>query len=411
MRVALMCDYSLEYLGGAQTAFIQQARVLADAGHHVTVIAPRPMAPLPELENQSGIDLQPVDFPLTLPGVGLPLIANTAAVRRRVAAILADSGAQVLHSHSEFGLTRAGFTAARGLGLPVVQTVHTFFWQALGPFQAPAARGLRLFYRWLTQAGMSNIALGERAVDTALRNMTLTTALLADAVVSPSAHQGGRLREAGLADVVVIPNTFRIDEEATPVPARSPMEPLKLAWIGRCVEEKRLLPFIESIRRATQLAGPGRFEVTVIGDGLQLGQARHAARSVPEVAFLGRVDGSTVREHIARSHLTCLTSHGFDNQPMTVVESILLGRGVFYVDPKLREGLSTCGVLAESPEVEDMARALVRIADEPRIAEELSAAAATAAREFLPSSFAAASVALYGRLIAGGGAGASQPRR
>lgn len=400
MRLALMCDYSLEYLGGAQTAFIQQARVLADAGHRVTVIAPRPTAAVAELEEHPNIGVAPIDFPLTLPVVGLPLIRNTPALRRRIASILADQGCDVLHCHSEFGLVRAGFQAARGAGVPVVLTVHTFFWQALGPFQRPIASLMRAFYRWLTAGGMTGARLGDRPVDTALRNMTLTTARLADAVVSPSAHQAVRLRSAGLVDVVVIPNTFRIKEAPAALPSRGAQDPLRLAWIGRCVAEKRLLPFIDSVRLAADRLGPGRLRVAIVGDGLQLGEARAAAAGLDEVEFLGRVDNARVRRLIAESHLTCLTSHGFDNQPMTVVESVLLGRGVFYVDPDLKEGLAACGLLAGGPDAESMADALVLLADDPAIAEGLTAASSAAAREFLPESFAASSAALYARLAA-----------
>ncbi|MET1036182.1 MAG: glycosyltransferase family 4 protein [Arthrobacter sp.] len=401
MRVALMCDYSLEYLGGAQTAFIQQARVLADAGHRVTVIAPRPTTSVPELETHERIELAPIDFPLIVPSIGLPLIRNTAAVVRQVGEVLRRTESQLLHCHSEFGLVRAGFTAARRAGLPVVLTVHTFFWQAVGPFQRPKAAMVRACYRWLTRAGMTNARLGQRPVDAALRNMTLTTARLADAVVSPSAHQAAHLRAAGLVDVAVIPNTFRIAERPSPLPPQTGDAPLRLAWIGRCVEEKRLLPFIEAIRLAAEDLGPGRLSVAVIGDGRQLAAARSAAAALPEVEFVGRVGNERVRRLISSSHLTCLTSHGFDNQPMTVVESILLGRGVLYVDPELREGLVSCGLLADGPDPAAMARAVVAIANDPAIARALTDAATEAAREFLPATFAGSSTELYGRLIAG----------
>jgi glycosyltransferase involved in cell wall biosynthesis len=400
MRVALMCDYSLEYLGGAQTAFIQQARVLAEAGHRVTVIAPKPSIPIPEFSGVGGIDVASIDFPFTVPAVGLPLIRNTAPLADAVERLLLEAGAEVLHTHSEFGLTRAGFTAARRLGLPVVQTVHTFFWQALMPLQPVGAALVRCFYRWLTGAGMTCEPLGSRPVDTALRNMTLTTARLADAIVSPSGHQAVRLRDAGLSDVVVVPNTFRIGTAPEPVPHRTPAEPLRLAWIGRCVEEKRILPFIEALAIVERRLGPDRIAATIIGDGLQLAQARSAAAGIAGVRFLGRVDNETVRTHIVGSHLTCLTSHGFDNQPMTVVESILLGRGVFYVDPELREGLTASGVLAAGPDPESMADKLAELVERPDLAEQVARAAAEAAREFQPSAFEERSAALYVRLVA-----------
>jgi hypothetical protein len=40
LRILMVIDYKLAYLGGAQTAFIQQANALAAAGHTVTIAAP-----------------------------------------------------------------------------------------------------------------------------------------------------------------------------------------------------------------------------------------------------------------------------------------------------------------------------------------------------------------------------------
>lgn len=390
-RVTLVSDYSFDTLGGAETALFEQARALARRTD-VTVVAPL-SARMPELARGSSATVVGVPARVRLPGLGLPLVPNTAAVRERLRRLLTRRGTDVVHLHSEFGLAAAATTVAHELGLPVVQTVHTFFWQTTWPVQRLLALGIPPFHRALTGLTPTTARLDERAGNSALRNMTLSQARTVERVLSPSAHQAEALRRSGLPHVDVVPNAL-----GTPVAGARVLErvdgPLTVLWIGRMVPEKRPLVFLRAGLAAIERLGPGRLRLVVVGDGEQLAEARGLVGPSADVELLGRQPHARVLELLQQAHLCALTSVGWDNQPMTVVEAVSSLRGVLYCDPALTEGLTSAGIL--SPGGEDaLAETLVRLVRHPEEAVAASAGAERDRLEFAPSTFADRALASY----------------
>ena len=401
MRIALVCDYSLDYLGGAQSAFLDQARILRARGHSVTIIAPALRGDggqkwVAAWRNGPG-GVVPVPARVVLPGVDLPVVRNSKALRARLDEELQSRRIDVVHLHSEFGLSAAVVAAAQSRGIPTVQTVHTFFWQAPMPRLAGviAAAGVRGFTRWLRGFAAGDASLAVRPLDSALRNVTLSMGQRVDAVVSPSAHQADRLRAAGLDNVHVVPNAIALGDEpgaALTVDAAAP--PLRIVWVGRLVAEKRLLEFVDAIVLAAARLAPGALDVEIVGEGPLRAEAERRAAGAP-VRFLGRLVRDEVAAAMRGADLVALTSYGFDNQPMTVIEALHAGRSVFYVDPALTEGLEAAGILASPHTSAGMADALVRLANDPAEVVDASARAVVAAREFDPDVYAARLLDVY----------------
>lgn len=382
-RVTLVSDYSFDTLGGAETALFEQARALGSRAE-VTVVTTFSER-LPELARESGATVVGVPARLTLPVLGLPLVRNTAPVRDRLRRVLRDRGTDVVHLHSEFGLAAAATSVAHELGVPVVQTVHTFFWQTTLPVQPLLAATVPWFHRTLTGLQPTSVRLDPRAGDSAMRNMTLTQARTVERVLSPSAHQAEALRRAGLPHVDVIPNTL-----GAPVVGARVLErvdgPLTVLWIGRLVPEKRPLPFLRAGLEAVRRLGPGRLRLVVVGDGEQLAEARALVAGCADVELLGRLPHARVLELLQHAHLCALTSLGWDNQPMTVVEAVSSLRGVLYCDPALTEGLTSAGILS-GPGEGPLADTLVRLVEHPGEAVAASAGAEQDRLEFAPSTF------------------------
>jgi len=398
LRVAVICDYSLGYLGGAQTALLQEAAALAAAGVTVLLLSPSTEEIWERVRPAGGIEHVRIRSGFTLPGLGLPVVVNSRRLRARIAGILADRRIQVVHLQSEFGLAAAAVAAASGMGLPVVHTVHTFFWQAPPRGQRLLAPAVRRFHRLVTGMPPASAELADRPADSALRNMTLTIARRADLVLSGSAHQADRLRQAGLDSVAILPNTVsRVRDAAVLTSADGP---LKIIWIGRCVPEKRILVFVRAVVAAIDQLGPGAIEATVVGDGPQLDEARAIAAGRPGISFLGRQNHDQVTALLTASQLAVLTSYGFDNQPMTVVEAVMALRGVLYCDPALQEGLDGPGILAP-PDEAGLTGALVGLARDPAPVIAASRAAATTRETFSPDHHAAELIRAYRKLITG----------
>ncbi len=281
-------------------------------------------------------------------------------------------------------------------------TVHTFFWEARLPkpldrAAAPALRRglLGLTGRRITGEDVTGSPLAAAEVDATLRGATLTLAKLADTVVSPSAHQARRLREAlGVPDapkdpetlerVRVVPNCAQ-HAEAAGSPLEQVESPLRIVWVGRVVQEKRILEFIEAVRLASERA---ELVVEVIGTGPLLRKAKRAARNLP-VSFPGRLNRAEVQQRVRDAHLTALTSYGFDNQPMTVVESIHARRPVLLCDTRLTEGLNGPGLYTSGPEPAAIAEKIVELCQDPEQVLTAAAATETQAIEFSPANHVA----------------------
>jgi len=391
MKIALICDYSLDYLGGAQTAFLAEAQALADAEHTVVVVTPS------EWQSDDGPIHEPVNALVTIPGLGLPLVRNGARLRSRLTELFREHGIDVVHVHSEFGLVAAAIDVAETFGLPVVHTVHTFFWRTHlpQPLQRIAAAGIRSFQRFVTGHPAAQLLVDRPAADAAMCAITTATSHRASVVVSPSAHQREHLLRAGLSNVETVPNTVIASARRRGEPLVPIVGPVRVVWIGRCVREKRLLEFVAASRDALRRLPAGSLEVEIVGDGPLLAAARLLAADTPEIVFTGRVDSDGVADALRRSHVVALTSSGFDNQPMTIVEALYAARGVLYVDPALTEGVDVAGILARSDAEHDITRAIVQLANDPQRLVELSARAATAFDLFAPKMHAGQLTSLY----------------
>ena len=105
--VLLLCDYSLRYLGGAQTAFVRQARSLAAQGWSVVVVAP-------DADVLSGVENITAVAPVvrwTMPGLGLPILGPPEQLRVRVEELIVQHGVRGIVVHSEFTLAAVALAA------------------------------------------------------------------------------------------------------------------------------------------------------------------------------------------------------------------------------------------------------------------------------------------------------------
>jgi glycosyltransferase involved in cell wall biosynthesis len=383
----MVSDFYLDYVGGAQTSMMEQRAALEAAGHEVLMLRSvrrEHSKGQPRVhEVADGIELRPA---YTVPGVVLPVTGARPKLIARLREYFVRERVDVVHLQTEFGIAHAATTAAKAIGIPVVSTIHTFYWQSSGPWTTLSLPIISPGLQNVTGVRFPKVRLTNRPSDNLLRNLTLALAYRVDLVVSPSAHQADDLRAAGLTvPIEVVPNPIaRSSHPAavlTPEQARRP----RLLWVARCEPEKRPLVFAAAVIEALERGAV--FDVDFVGDGAQLAELRALTAPHPAIRVHGSLDHAAVVDLMDASALVALTSYGFDNQPMTIAEASSRYRGVLYCDPNLREGLTHSGYLTSGPEVGPIADAIVELVSNPDALVELSRGAVTDSATFSAATY------------------------
>ena len=349
MRYLIVCDYSLTFVGGAQSALLRQAAALVSQGDSVAVLAPSvAQAKLPA----EVLQIEPPNFRVA-PVLQLPLFRNNRSLRRFCASIIERFKPDALITHSEFGLAAAATTVARSQRVLSMHVVHTFMWNtpAGSAPLAPIANGL---HRFATGLVAPRQKLARNPMDSALRNMTLATALHADVAISPSKHQAEKLGRAGVTGVEVLSNVTEASSQSCSLPTGPT---LRLAWVGRFSVEKRLEVAIAGVEQAQRRLAEEGLDPNLI----ELHIAGGHERTDDNHFWHGILKPDAVAELIRSCHALVLTSLGFDNQPMVALEAFSHGRPVIVTDPVLGEEFGEAAILTETPDAHGLASTLVEL--------------------------------------------------
>ncbi|PDQ36506.1 MAG: hypothetical protein B5766_00470 [Candidatus Lumbricidophila eiseniae] len=382
--VVLVMDYDPDFIGGAQTAFVQQAHAFLDAGVKVSVIIP-PGRECAENIRALGGNVRLLSPTVTIPGLRFPVVRNTAAVRAILRAEFAAAECDAVIVHSEFGLAAASAAVALERGIPLLQVVHTFFWRAQPTPRFVAAAAER-GYHWLTGVPIPQIELAANPLSSALRRMTLALALVADGVLSPSAHQAALLRRAGAQRVHVVSNAMR-HTVVPSVPRDSTFgaRPLRLVWIGRCSPEKRLEIAVDAVLALTRELGPNRVMLDIVGSGPTIARVLREELDRSSIRAHGHLAWPEAQEVLWQADALVLTSVGFDNQPMVALEAFRLGKPIVVSDPVIAGEFGRAAILAPTIDAVGLCSALHKLVVEPERLRDAAAASASAAEEASPA--------------------------
>jgi glycosyltransferase involved in cell wall biosynthesis len=385
MKIAIVSDYYFDYVGGAQTSMRQQKLALEEAGHTVVVVSPARGAFGPRYRRSpDGLLVKPL---FRLPVLDLAVIPNNDRSVDSLEEYLRAEHVDVVHVQTEFGLAHVADGAAARIGIPLVHTVHSFYWASEGPPQASVA----WFIRWALEKTIGekipNILFTPRKTDNVLRNLVLAMARRARQVVSPSQHQAVDLAAAGVTGTItVIPNPIATAERASqPLTLEQATAPSFL-WVARCEPVKRPLYFARAVIAALARTNNG-FSVDFVGEGSDLAALKRLAADHPEIRVQGALPHDEVLALMDASAAIALTSLGFDNQPMTIAEAVSRERGVLYCDPKLSEGLQNSGFLSRTPDDAGLADAIVALVEDPSLLVGLSRGAVLDRELFSPSNY------------------------
>ena len=414
-RIAIFTDVFLGIPGGIPSSIRAQKTALESLGHQVTIFCPGTQQDFENPLSQFGANHDPniILVPTAKFLVnGAPFSKWTKYVTRFIEQKypnLAETF-DLFHVHYEATTSMAGLLLAKKYGIKVIQTMHGREDMAIAinvphPFKTLAATGINLIHR-TTLKPIAKKSLKPDYQNTEIKNLAPTIARrqmwqmmvrqanLADQVITPSAHFAKKLQLFGVTRPISVISNGIADQEMTNFTPKIRIyqnnEPLRILWFSRLSKEKRILPFLESLRIAQKLEPNFRFIFTIIGDGNQMSKVRKFCRKhfdEASIKILGTIPHQEILQKYTKDqHLSIINSYQFDTQGLTILEAAACNLPVIYADPDMSEIVPNHGGLcAKSPAPRAMAELLLKIHHQPEIIQKLSQNLAASEKTYLQS--------------------------
>ena len=415
MRIAFFTDVFLEIPGGIPSSIKAQKTALESLGHHVTIFCPgwKKQQPGISMDKKSRLSLNKKSngdiiivpsFKLLRPN-GAPLAKSPTKIIKYINKLYPNfsSSFDLIHVHYEASCSIAGVKLAKKYHLKLVQTMHgrediAIYTNVPTPLNYLVAPLLNFLHqKSLKSIQQRKITLPKKdnyLIKTSVhRNMwelMIRQASLADTVISPSQHFAKNLEHYHAAKTVHVVSNG-IDDEllakySFKIRERQQNDPLKIIWSSRVSKEKRILPFLESIKQSKYYKN---IQLTVIGEGNQLQEAKAFAKTNltdTRITFLGLVPHEELFQYEKDQHLSIINSYGFDTQGMTILEAIACGLPVIYADPAMDENIpDQCGLRAKNDTPNAMAELIDYIFENPELIKTMSKAALKASPSVMQS--------------------------
>lgn len=441
LHIAIFTDVFLGIPGGIPSSIRAQKTSLEALGHQVTIFCPGTQKDYSNPLNKFGADHDPniILVPTAKFLVnGAPFSKWTKEVVRFIEQKYPNltKSFDLFHIHYEATTSMAGLILAKKYHIKTIQTMHGREDMAIAinvphPFKTLAATGINLIHRITLKSilkksprlnyqnpepkkslglnyqnpepkkspglNYQNAEIKNLAPTIARREMwqmMVRQANLADQVITPSAHFAKKLQLFGVTrPISVISNGISDQEIANFTPrirTYQDHEPLRILWFSRLSKEKRILPFLESLRIAQELEPNFRFIFTIIGDGNQMSKVQKFCKKhfdEASIKILGTIPHQEILQKYTKDqHLSIINSYQFDTQGLTILEAAACNLPVIYADPDMSEIVPNhCGLCAKSPSPRAMAELLLKIHHQPEIIQKLSQNLAASKKTYLQS--------------------------
>lgn len=377
MRLLMISDVYFPRVNGVSTSIQTTLTALNHLGHEVTLIAPA----YPHSSDDP-------EYLIRLPSRQVMFDPEDRLMHwrelQRITKGLASERFDLLHIHTPFAAHFAGVRMARRLGIPVVETYHTFFEQYLEHY-IPFLPGplLRL----------------------AARRLTVNQGNAVDALISPSHAMRDQLLGYGVrTPIEVIPTGIDLDAWRAPqapdprtMLGLSADQPL-LLFVGRLAFEKNIEFLLDMFQRVLKQRPDAR--LVLAGEGPAESRLRKKVEQMgmrDEVRFVGYLPRDGALQALYRTANAFVFSSTTETQGLVLIEALALGLPVVAVAEMgtrdiVREGE---GCLVAPHEVGAFAQRVLEVIEHPQHAAQLAARAIIAADEWQEDRVAARLVAFY----------------
>lgn len=327
MKVAVICPYALDAVGGVQAQAIQLTQRLRACGHGAWLVGPG---------NEGGGEARYVGSTVRIPvnRSVAPIALNPCSGRRALRAI---AGADVVHIHEPF---------APFVSLGVLMESEP---PRVGTFHAAPGWGVNTIYK--AAAPLLRRLANRLAVVTAV------SPVAASAVSSLTKK------------VRIIPNGFDVDFYQLALPRHAQ----RVVFLGRDEPRKGLAVLLSAWERVQRQIPAA--ELMVLG----------ALRAEPlrNVRYFGRVGDEVKRRELAQAAVLCAPNLDYESFGMVLVEGMAAGCAVVASRlPAFENVIGDSGLLFSPGNVDELAAALVELLRDPERSQTLGQKARENARRF-----------------------------
>jgi 1,2-diacylglycerol 3-alpha-glucosyltransferase len=383
MKILMISDVYFPRVNGVSTSIQTFRRELTALGHEVDLIAPA--------YPQSAED----DACVRVPSRFIPFDAEDRMMRpRAVRALLPRLEPRhydLVHIQTPFVAHYAGIELADALGVPRVETYHTFFEEYL--------------FHYIP-------VLPRRMLRALSRRVSRRQGNRMDALVVPSTAMRDKLADYGVhAPMHVIPTGIPMGEfsggngesfrRQHGIPPDRPM----LLYVGRVAHEKNIPFLVHALERA--LAQLPDLLLTIAGEGPALPSLKKlvSERNLQDhTLFVGYLDRRGALLDCYRSATALVFASRTETQGLVLLEAMALGVPVIstavmgtrdVVGPQR-------GALVPDDDEADFARAIVKLTKDPALRARLSEQGRAYAAEWSADSLARRMAGMYQEIIGAG---------
>jgi phosphatidylinositol alpha-mannosyltransferase len=334
VKIAIVCPYAWDRVGGVQSHVRALGRTMRERGHKVQILAPSSMSLTHELAG--GEDVKLVGRAVGVPANGsvAPVaFGPLAATGIRVA--LRDLDPDVVHLHEPL-IPSLSLLALLNTKAPAVGTFH-------------AAREASLAY------GATRPILKR-----AMKRLEVRTA------VSDAARE--LISQYFPGDYALTPNGVEFDRFATAIPMDlGPGK--KILFLGRLEKRKGL----ETLIRAISLLKDADVELIVAGTGPLEKSSRSLAEELGvDARFLGRVGEEELPRLYRSVDIYCAPGLGGESFGIVLLEALAAGAPVIASDlPGYRAVAAGAARLVPPGDPEELAHGLRSVLGDPDVGEEM----------------------------------------
>jgi phosphatidylinositol alpha-mannosyltransferase len=340
MKVAMVTQSYYPQLGGVTEHVHWLTQSLRTLGHHVTVITSGPPVTGERDIIRVGRNARfPINGALVNVTIGI-------GMRRKLAAIYAEGGFDLIHIHSplEPTLPLAALMASESTSVPVVGTFHMC--ARVSPSYEVFAGLLNRYARRLDR----RIAVSRAAERFASRYFP--------------------------AEYTVIPNAIDFSRfaESNGAVAEMPRDKVNLLFVGRLDIRKKVPWLISAFKGLSTRNADCR--LTIVGTGMTGWICRIAAYplSGKSIMFTGKVDPGSLPSYYASSDIFCSLPSGGESFGIVLLEAMAAGKPVIASDiPGYREIVThrVEGLLIAPGDTRSLVEAMAWLAGDPQARQSM----------------------------------------